>query len=228
MNLSLDIRRVALLGLALFVLVVLVVGAINLYVMVDTSGESTAKVNELPKAQAAIVLGALVHEDGELSQMLDDRVQRAVELWRAGKVKRIIVSGDHGRWTYDEPDAMRRELQRNGVPARVIFTDHAGFNTWASLVRAHKVFGVDRAIVITQGFHMPRALYLAHRAGLEVHGLTADLHPYGKQGAKSDVREIPARAKAFAQAASGSAVLLGPEISLSGDGRTTWGPQRTQ
>ncbi|MBJ7348738.1 MAG: YdcF family protein [Thermoleophilaceae bacterium] len=227
MKLSLDIRRLALLGSALFVLIVLIVGSINLYIMVDAGGESTAEVKQLPKAQAAIVLGALVEPDGRLSQMLGDRVQRAVELWRAGKVDRIIVSGDHGQWTYDEPDAMRKELQRKGVPAHVIFTDHAGFNTWASMVRAHKVFGVNNVIVITQGFHMPRALYLARRAGLEVHGLTADLHPYGNQGLKSDVREIPARMKAFAQAATGSAVLLGPAISIRGDGRTTWGPQRT-
>jgi SanA protein len=160
-----------------------------------------------------------------MSQMLADRVQGAVNLWRAGKVQRILVSGDHHTWSYDEPDTMRRALQAAGVPGRDVFTDHAGFDTWDSMVRARKVFGVHSAIVVTQGFHMPRALYLASQAGLDAQGLTTDLHGYGRQGQLSSLREVLARVKAVYQGTTDQKVLLGPRIALTGSGRASWGPQ---
>ena len=139
---------------------------------------------------------------------------------------RILASGDHGTWSYDEPDTMRKALLRAGVPARDIFTDHAGFDTWDTMVRARRVFGVTEAIVVTQGFHMARALYLGREAGLHVSGLTADLHSYGYQGKKSDVRELFARVKAVKDAIIHPGVLLGPKIPITGDGRLSWGPQK--
>jgi SanA protein len=205
---------------------VLVVAALNAYVLLSTSGQETSDIQKLPHAEVALVLGAYVQPDGRMSQMLADRVQRAVELWRAGKVKRILVSGDHHTWSYDEPDTMRKALQRAGVPGEDIFTDHAGFDTWASMVRARKVFDVSSAIVVTQGFHMPRALYLAKQAGLRAYGLTSDLHSYGIQGKLSDLREVLARVKAVGQAVTGQGVLLGPRIPITGNGRVSWGPQR--
>jgi SanA protein len=204
----------------------LLVGALNAYVLLSESGDSTDQVARVPDAQVALVLGAYVEPDGHMSQMLADRVQRAEQLWRAGKVQRILVSGDHHTWSYDEPDTMRRALQAAGVPGRDIFTDHAGFNTWDSMVRARKVFGVHSAIVVTQGFHMPRALYLAAHAGLQAHGLTSDLHGYGRQGELSGLREVLARVKAVYQGTTGEKVLLGPRIAITGDGRASWGPQR--
>jgi SanA protein len=204
----------------------LLVGALNAYVLLSESGESTDQVSHVPDAQVALVLGAYVEPNGHMSQMLADRVQRAEQLWRAGKVQRILVSGDHHTWSYDEPDTMRRALQAAGVPGRDIFTDHAGFNTWDSMVRARKVFGVHSAIVVTQGFHMPRALYLAAHAGLEAHGLTSDLHGYGRQGELSGLREVLARVKAVYQGTTGERVLLGPRVAITGDGRVSWGPQR--
>ncbi len=145
-------------------------------------------------------------------------------LWRSGKVKRILVSGDHADWKYDEPDTMRNALLSQGVPARVVFTDHAGFNTWATMVRAKKVFDVSDAVVITQKFHMAWALYLADAAGLDATGLTADLHGYGIRGKESDVRELLARVKAIGNATLDSNVVLGPEIPITGDGGKSWGP----
>ena len=201
------------------------VAAANAYVLLSESGRSSSDVARVPDAEVALVLGAFVEPDGHMSQMLADRVQGALELWRAGKVRRILVSGDHTSWSYDEPDTMRRALMRDGVPGRDIFTDHDGVDTWASMVRARKVFGVRSAIVVTQGFHMPRALYLAARAGLEAHGLTTDLHSYGEQGTISGLREILARVKAVYQGATGAPVQLGPKIAISGDGRGSWGPQ---
>ncbi len=198
--------------------------ALNAYVLLSTRGEATSDVDEVPHAQAAIVLGAMVHEDGRMSSMLEDRVQGAVELWRAGKVDRILVSGDHGEWTYDEPDRMRQALQAAGVPGRVIFTDHAGFDTWATMMRADRVFGVESAVVVTQGFHMGRSLYLADQAGVEATGLIADRQDYGGQHAKSQVRELLARVKAVGDATLGTEVTLGPPVPITGDGRSSWGP----
>jgi len=208
------------------VLVLLLAGAVagtNGYVLGRGAG-ATDDVAGVRHARAAIVLGALVQPDGRMSGMLQDRVDRALQLWRAGKVDRILVSGDHLQWGYDEPTTMRLALQRGGVPARAIFTDHAGVDTRATMVRARKVFAVDSAIVVTQGFHMGRALYLARAAGVDAQGVTSDLHPYGAQGRRSGLREVLARTKSVAAQVTGARVLLGPEHPIDGDGRASWGP----
>jgi SanA protein len=160
-----------------------------------------------------------------MSTMLADRVKQAVALRQAGKVKKILVSGDHGNWNYDEPDTMRKALVRAGVPPRDVFEDHAGFDTWATMVRARNIFGVRKAVVVTQGFHMPRALFLAEEAGIDATGLTSDLHPYGFQGDKSDVREVLSRVKAVADVTLETPAMAGPKIPIAtSDGRESWGP----
>lgn len=207
-------------GLGLTALVVLS----NAYVLFGAKGEATADVAEVPHAQVAIVPGALVMPNGMMSAMLADRVRQASALWRAGKVERILVSGDHHSWAYDEPDTMRKALVEEGVAPRDIFEDHAGFDTWATMVRARGIFGVRDAVVVTQGFHMPRALYLADAAGIEATGLTADLHQWGYQGKKSEIREVLSRVKAIADTVLDTPVMGGPPIPISGDGPTSWGP----
>jgi SanA protein len=218
--------RRALLGFGGAVLAgALLIGGANAYVLLSEKGDSSTQLARVPSAEVALVLGAYVEPDGRMSQMLADRVRGALELWRAGKVRKILVSGDHTTWAYDEPDAMRRALQADGVPGSAIFTDHDGINTWASMVRAQRVFGVRSAIVVTQGFHMPRALYLASRAGLHAHGFVTDLHGYGRQGELSSLREVLARVKAVYQGTTGAPVQLGPHIAITGNGRVSWGPQ---
>lgn len=205
---------------------VLLIIASNAYIVLSTRGEATSDISKLSHAQAAIVPGAQVRPDGTMSLMLADRVDRTVKLWRAGKVDRILVSGDHGQWQYDEPDTMREALMRAGVPGRIIFTDHAGFNTRATMVRAKKIFDVQSAIVVTQGFHMDRSLYLAKDAGIgSVHGLFSDQHHYGQKQVESDVREIFARVKAVGDTAIDADVMGGPQIPITGDGRASWGPK---
>ena len=173
---------------------------------------------DAPHAQVALVLGAQVREDGSMSGMLADRVAVAAELYRAGKVDRVLVSGDHGRADYDEPNTMKRALVKAGVPAEDVFTDHAGFDTWDSVVRARKVFKVESALVVTQGFHAPRAVWLAKRAGLDAHGVVADVHAYGRQGQKSQIREVFARVKAVGSATVGvEPRFLGPSVPITGD-----------
>jgi SanA protein len=106
-----------------------------------------------------------------------------------------------------------------------VFEDHAGFDTWATMVRAHSIFGVRDAVVVTQGFHMPRALYLANAAGIDATGLTADLHKWGYQGRKSTVREVLSRVKAVVDVTLDTPALAGPKIPIATtDGRESWGP----
>jgi SanA protein len=127
-----------------------VLGGTNAYVLLSTQGEATGRVDQVRHANAALVLGAFVRPNGQMSTMLADRVHQAAALWRAGKVDRVLVSGDHHTWSYDEPDTMRKALVREGVPGRAIFEDHAGSNTWASVLRAHKVFGLRSAVIVTR------------------------------------------------------------------------------
>jgi SanA protein len=203
---------------------VLLVAASNAYVLLK-GGDSTSEVSAVPKVEVAIVPGALVEPDGDMSAMLAARVEQASRLWHAGKVEKILVSGDHGQWVYDEPDTMRKALVADGVAPRDVFEDHAGFDTWATMVRAREIFGVRDAVVITQGFHMPRALYLADEAGIDATGLTADLRPWGAQGRKSSVREVLSRVKAVTDVTLDTPALAGPKIPIStSDGRESWGP----
>lgn len=211
-------------AIAAAVLLAALVGLSNAYVLLSVRGEATGSVADVPPAEVAIVPGALVEPDGRMSAMLAARVRQAAALWHAGKVRRVLVSGDHHAWAYDEPDTMRKALVRDGVPPRDVFEDHAGFDTWATMVRARQIFGVRHAVVVTQGFHMPRALFLADAAGIDATGLTADLQPWGTEGEKSAVREVLSRVKAIADVTLDTPAMGGPRIPISGDGRVSWGP----
>ncbi|MBK7874334.1 MAG: YdcF family protein [Planctomycetes bacterium] len=182
-----------------------------------------ASIAELDDAPVAIVLGAAVKPDGTPSHALEDRLAQAVELYRAGRVKKLLLSGDHGAERYDEPNAMKRYALEHGVRPEDVFCDHAGFSTWDTFVRARDVFGVTRAIVVTQRFHLPRALYSAKANGIEAQGTQCDARTYQKS-AWFEVRELGSRAKAWLQAhgvASG-ARASGAPISIEGDGRVSW------
>jgi SanA protein len=204
---------------------VLVVIGSNAYILLSESGNYTSDVADVPVAPVAIVPGALVQRNGRMSTMLRDRVEQASRLWHAGKVKKILVSGDHHTWAYDEPDTMRKALVRDGVTPADIFEDHAGFNTWATMVRARQIFNVQSAVVVTQGFHMPRALYMAEEVGMHVTGLLADQHHWGYQGERSEVREVFARVKALWETVTDEPAMSGRRIPIqTSDGRESWGP----
>ena len=176
---------------------------------------------EARPAEAALVLGALVFPDGSVSMMVQDRLETAYSLYTAGTVKKILITGDHGRVDYDEVNAMRRYLERKGVPPEDIFMDHAGFDTYDSMYRARDVFQAREVIVVTQRFHLPRALWIAGRLGLDAQGVVADRHRYyGEQ--YYEVREMAARLKAFGEVTiRRKPVYLGPVIPIYGDGRLT-------
>jgi vancomycin permeability regulator SanA len=138
-----------------------------------TTDDRLRTVADVPRADVAVVFGAGLW-DGEPSPYLAHRLDAAAALYRAGRVEVVLVTGDNSREDYDEPDAMRAYLTKRGVPGGRIVSDYAGFDTWDSCVRAKKIFGVDRAVLISQGFHIRRAVALCRAAGVESYGVGVD------------------------------------------------------
>ncbi|MGW0787239.1 SanA/YdcF family protein [Streptomyces sp. NPDC002911] len=141
-----------------------------LHTTADARVRTTA---DAPAQQVAVVFGAGLWE-GRPSPYLAHRLDAAAELYRAGKVRVVLVTGDNSRVEYDEPDAMRTYLTARGVPDGRIVSDYAGFDTWDSCVRAKRIFGVDRAVLVSQGFHIRRAIALCRSAGIDAYGVGAD------------------------------------------------------
>jgi len=190
-------------------------------VFVARQGEAmVVRPQEALRADCILVLGAGVWGT-EPSPVLEDRLQTALSLYQQGKAPRILVSGDHGRPSYDEPTTMARWLEARGVPASHIFLDHAGFDTNSSIVRAHRVFGASSVIVVTQAFHLPRATYLAQAEGMRAQGVAADLRPY-TGSAWFSAREVISRTRAVLDGTVGRMPRhMGPKFDLRGDGRAT-------
>ncbi|MFB7110221.1 vancomycin high temperature exclusion protein [Streptomyces sp. NPDC056190] len=141
-----------------------------MYVVV---GDRLRTTSDAPRTDVAVVFGAGLW-DGEPSPYLAHRLDAAAKLYHEGRVKVLLVTGDNSREDYDEPDAMRAYLTRRGVPGARIVSDYAGFDTWSSCVRAKKIFGVDRAVLVTQGFHVRRAVALCDAAGIDSYGVGVD------------------------------------------------------
>jgi SanA protein len=196
------------------------VALVNLWVWRVGSARIVAASDARP-AEAVLVPGGRVFPDGRVSTVVADRLATALRLYRDGRAAKILVSGDHGRADYDEVNATRNWLLARGVPAEDVFMDHAGFDTHASLYRAREVFAVRRVIVATQEFHLPRALFLADRLGLDAQGVAADRHVY-VGAAWYQIRETGARIKAVVCTELGLRPrFLGPVIPIGGDGRAT-------
>lgn len=164
---------------------------------------------DVPAAPVGVVFGAGL-DDGRPSPYLAHRLDTAAELYRAGKVRVLLVTGDNSRTAYDEPGAMRAYLVAHGVPAGQVVVDDAGFDTWDSCSRAKRVFGVRRAILVSQGFHIRRAVALCEAAGLDVHGVGVD-EPHDVTWYAGGAREVLAAGKAVVDAAvRPSPRFLGP------------------
>jgi vancomycin permeability regulator SanA len=160
------------------------------------SGRYRMTAARVPATPVGIVFGAGAPQ-GRPSPMLVGRLELAAALYRAGKVQVLLVTGDNSRSHYNEPLVMRDYLTGRGVPRDRIVLDYAGFDTWDSCVRAKKIFGVDRAILVTQRFHLPRALTLCRGVGIDAVGVGDDSRPYAPIATMiSYVRELPAGLKA--------------------------------
>jgi SanA protein len=211
-------RRIALALAGALALAVVGVASANLTVLDGGSGGRVVGAFD-----CALVLGAGVRDDGTPSDVLRDRLDEALALYRAGRVTKIIVSGDHQAPGYDEPNAMRVYLEANGVAAPAIFLDHAGLDTYSSMWRARHVFGATRIVVVTQRFHLARAVWCARSLGMEAEGSAADRHVY-RGIAWLQLREVVSRTKAFVDVSIGREPRhAGPAVDLGGDGRVTAG-----
>ncbi|WP_089296939.1 SanA/YdcF family protein [Actinoplanes regularis] len=193
---SRSLRRLILLGGLSTALAVLTVAASNLWVRQESAGH-VYSLADVPSAPVALVLGAQVDAPGVPSAFLAARLEIARQLYEAGKVKAILVSGDHAEWNYDEPGAMQVWLVARGVPADRIVMDHAGFDTYDSCARANQIFGVRQAIVVSQSFHVPRAVALCRALGIEATGVGDDTaRLYKPLWARGQTREWAAAVKA--------------------------------
>ena len=175
---------------------------------------------ELSDVDCAVILGAGVRE-GKPTPMLRDRLLVGIDLYKSGAVKKLIMSGDHGSTDYDEVNIMKSFAVDRGVPDEDIFMDHAGFSTYETIYRASEIFEADNIIIVSQKYHLYRALYIAEKLGIKSVGVSADLDTYRGQ-TKRDLREILARDKDFFKCVfKPKPTYLGDKIPVSGNGNLT-------
>ena len=175
----------------------------------------TSDVEKLPKTKVAVVLGTAPNlVGGYQNYYFVYRIDAAAELYKSGKVTHFILSGDHGRKDYNEPEAMKLALVKNGVPENVIYLDYAGFRTLDSMIRAKEIFGQSEFIVVSQEFHNQRAVYIARQNDIKAYGYNAkDVNKHA--GLKTNIREYFARTKVFIDSFFGiEPKFLGKKIEI--------------
>ena len=223
-----DRRMKKLIKKAFITLIVLGVAGIVCLAGVNTYMIKSTEKRILTQEEAAalgadciLVLGAGVHPDGNPSNMLEDRLLRGIELYDAGASQKLLMSGDHGRKNYDEVNVMKQFAVARGVPSEDVFMDHAGFSTYESMYRARDIFQVKKIVIVTQRYHMYRALYVARAMGMEAYGVASDPRTYGGQKMR-DLRELLARPKDMLYTiVMPKPTYLGDAIPVSGDGNVT-------
>ena len=180
-----------------------------------------AEAVQLQDVDCIIVLGCQVRSDGTPSHMLEDRLKRGVALYKGSAAPKLLMSGDHGTKGYDEVDAMKRYAVEAGIPSADVFMDHAGFSTYETVYRAKEIFGAKKVIIVTQQYHLYRAMYIAQAMDMEVYGVAADYRQYSGQFSR-DVREVLARVKDFGMTIFWpEPTFLGDAIPISGNGELT-------
>ena len=191
-----------------------------------TSGSDSLSADEIEvlssiKPQCAMVLGAGVYSDGTPSPMLRDRLDTGIALYKAGVVPKLLLSGDDGQVEYSEVDVMLNYALDRDIPKEDIFLDHAGFSTYESVYRANYIFEIKRMLVVTQTYHLFRALYGCRRMGVEALGVGADQQQYVGSTTR-ELREVLARDKDWAKwLIKPDPTFLGEKIPIEGDGRQT-------
>ncbi len=216
-------KRILALLLSFCIIVFCVLVDINAY-MISFSNKYTlltADAAELKNVDCILVLGCGVWGDSP-SHLLEDRLLRSIDLYQSGVSDKLLLSGDHGRKDYDEVNVMRTYVEENGnIPTENIFMDHAGFSTYESMYRAKEIFCAEKIVIVTQGYHLTRAIYIARSLGLDAYGVSSDYRQiYGQ--AMRDAREVLAREKDFFYCIfKPKPTYLGEKIPISGDGTAT-------
>lgn len=209
-------------GIIIIIIIVLIILLINFYVKNSTKNQIIEKddYSTLKNIDCIIILGAGIWGD-KPSPMLEDRLKEGILLYNNEVSDKIIMSGDHGREEYDEVNTMKKYAIENGIPSENIFMDHAGFSSYESIYRAKEIFNAKKVVIVTQKYHLYRALYIANQLGLEAYGVGADPRQY--MGAiYREAREILARNKDFIKCIfKPEPTYLGDTIPVSGNGDIT-------
>lgn len=215
-------HKIILTVLVLLVVVTVIPIIINWHVIISTKNRILLKEDAYKiDADCILVLGAGVKADKTPSAMLNDRLVTSIDLYTNGAGDKLLMSGDHGRIDYDEVNVMKTFATDREVPSIDVFMDHAGFSTYESMYRAKYIFGVKKVIIVTQEYHMYRALYIARSLGLDAYGVTSSTREYGGQSYR-DKREILARIKDFFTAVyKPKPTYMGGIIPISGNGDVT-------
>lgn len=182
------------LGVILLTIFVYAMG-INYYVKY-TVMDKIKTIDEIKDVDTIIVLGAKVYDDGRLSLMLKDRLDKTIEAYNELDIKTVVVSGDSEHKDYDETTKMKEYLINNGIPEEDIVVDVYGLSTYDSIYRLKNVYNIDKVVIITQNYHLYRSIYIANSLGIDAYGISASGENYFGQGAR-ELREILARNKDF-------------------------------
>lgn len=220
---SMWIKIILLILISCVILIGIAVIAINSYVKNISSTHiiTPASATAVSDIDCILVLGCGVREDGTPSHMLEDRLKRGIELYHSGVSEKLLMSGDHGQEDYNEVAVMKQYAVDHAVPSYNVFMDHAGFSTYESIYRAKEIFGAKKILIVSQEYHLYRALYIANAFGLDAYGVAADYRSYAGQTAR-DAREILARVKDVATSAfKPEPTFLGDVIPVSGNGDIT-------
>lgn len=205
------------------ILLIAVFGIPRLVTAIISNGKIYT-TSDAPLARAAVVFGAGLQRDGSPSPVLKDRVASAVHLYKLGKVEKILMSGDNRFLDYNEPAAMKTYAISLGVPEDVIVLDYAGRRTYDTCYRALHIFGLQEALLVTQNFHLPRAIFSCQGLGMQVSGVKADLRDYNSHSLRYwNLRELPATLVALWQVwvshplpVLGDPELIFPETNTEG------------
>lgn len=216
------IAKYGVICLIIIIVLMLILLGINLYVKSSTKNQIIENnyYSNLKDIDCIVVLGAGIWGD-KPSPMLEDRLLQAIDLYQNNVSSKIIMSGDHGKQDYDEVNTMKNFAIDKGVPSESIFMDHAGFSSYESIYRAKEIFGAKKIVIVTQKYHLYRALYIANQLGIEAYGVGADPRQY--VGATyRELREILARNKDFFKCIfKPEPTYLGDTIPVSGNGDIT-------
>lgn len=190
-------KKIRIIILILCVLPLLLILLANLIIEKATTDKTYDTLVDIPKNKVGLVLGTARRlVEGGLNPYYTNRIEATVSLFQAGKIEFVLVSGDNGSIYYNEPNTIKKDLIKEGIPEERIFLDYAGFRTLDSMVRAKAIFGLDSVTVISQDFHNKRAIYLAEKKGLAAIGFNAK-DVSGNPGLKVHLREYLARVKVF-------------------------------
>ncbi len=215
-------KKIIIIITSLIILGILFILGINFYVVLSTKNQfsNIEDLKDIEDIDCIIVLGAGIWGD-KPSPMLEDRLLEGIKLYEDSIAPKIIMSGDHGREEYDEVNIMKDFAIEKGVPSEDIFMDHAGFATYDSIYRAKEIFEAKKIVIVTQDYHLHRALHIANSLGIEAYGVPSNPRKYGGQIIR-DLREILARDKDFVKCIfKPKPTYLGESIPVSGDGNIT-------